>query len=329
MTRRQIVVTGGSGYIGAITTRMLLNKGYAVTVFDNLERGHREAVDARAQLIVGDLCDRTAIQAALQKIQPQAILHFAAYALVGESMADPMMYYRNNVVGGINLLDAMLQAGCRQIVFSSSCATYGQPEQLPIQETTPQNPTNPYGHSKLIFEQILNWHHKIKGILPTYLRYFNACGADDDLGEEHDPETHLIPNVLKVALGKKPYVEVFGNDYPTPDGTCVRDYIHVMDLANAHVLALEKGREGAFNLGTGSGISVNQVIESCRKITGLPIPVVYSPRRIGDPAELVASCEKARVELGWNPCCSTIDRIVRDAWAYSTRKPLNATTVCG
>jgi len=313
-------VTGGSGYIGAITTRMLLNKGYDVTVFDNLERGHREAVDVRAQLIEGNLCERAAILTALQKVRPQAILHFAAYALVGESMADPMMYYRNNVVGGINLLDAMLQVGCRQIVFSSSCATYGQPAQLPIEETTPQNPTNPYGHSKLIFEQILNWHYKVKGILPTYLRYFNACGADGELGEVHDPETHLIPNVLKVALGEKPHIEVFGNDYPTPDGTCVRDYIHVLDLANAHVLALEKGYEGAFNLGTGRGVSVNQVIESCRKITGRPIPVVYSPRRSGDPAELVASCEKARDGLGWNPCCSGIDRIVQDAWAYCIRR---------
>lgn len=320
MSQTRIFVTGGSGYIGAVTTRMLLERGFAVTVFDNIERGHREAIDVRAELIVGDLRQSTDIISALEKVRPQAVLHFAAYALVGESMSDPMKYYQNNVVGGLNLLDAMLRVDCKRIVFSSTCATYGEPEQLPIEETTTQNPTNPYGHSKLILEQILLWNQRVKGIQPTFLRYFNACGADGELGEDHKPETHLIPNVLKVALGQKPYVEVFGTDYPTPDGTCVRDYIHVLDLAEAHVRALETGKEGAFNLGTGIGVSVKQVIESCRKITGHPIPAVYLQRRCGDPARLVASGEKARLELGWRPYNSKIDQIVQDAWSYCVRR---------
>jgi len=314
--RKRIFVTGGSGFIGAVTTRLLLDRGYDVTVFDNLERGHRKSVDSRAHLIQGDLRNTSEIGNALKETLPDVVMHFAAYALVGESMSDPMMYYRNNVCGGVNLLDAMLAVGCKRIIFSSTCATYGVPMKLPIEEATPQNPTNPYGHSKLIFEQVLSWHRELKGVQPTFLRYFNACGADGDLGEDHDPETHLIPTVLKVALGQKPHIEVFGADYPTPDGTCIRDYVHVSDLANAHVLALEKEAQGAFNLATGVGVSVKEVVETCRQVTGHPIPVRAFPRRAGDPPILLASGKKARQVLEWVPHRSEIGQVVQDAWSF-------------
>lgn len=312
----KILVTGGSGYIGSVTVNQLLDKHHTVTVFDNLERGHRKSIDSRAELIVGDLRHSEDISRVMQDVRPDAVVHFAAYALVGESMSEPMMYYRNNVVGGINLLDGMLRVGCKRIIFSSTCATYGQPERLPIEESMEQNPTNPYGHSKLIFEQVVSWHQRLKGIQPVFLRYFNACGAEGEWGEDHEPETHLIPNVLKVALGLKPHVEIFGNDYPTPDGTCIRDYIHVRDLAAAHVLALEKGAVGAYNLGTGHGVSVNEVVEVCRHVSGHPIPVIVSPRRSGDPAILVASGAKARKELEWVPSRSDMAQIVQDAWIW-------------
>ena len=256
----------------------------------------------------------------MEQFHPYAVLHFAAYALVGESMCNPMMYYQNNIVGGLNLLDAMMRTACKRIILSSTCATYGDPEQFPITETTPQKPTNPYGHSKLVIEQILDWNRVINGIEPTYLRYFNACGAVGSLGEYHDPETHLIPNALKVALGEQSVAEIFGNDYPTPDGTCIRDYIHIRDLADAHVLALEKAKTGAYNLGTGVGVSVQEVIDSCQRITGRPIPVRYLPRRPGDPAILVASGDKAKRELNWEPKYSNIDQIISDAWAYHSKK---------
>jgi len=315
-TNKRVFVTGGSGFIGAVTTRLLLDRGYDVAVFDNLERGHHKSVDSRAHLICGDLRNTSEIRNALKGTLPDVVMHFAAYALVGESMSDPMMYYQNNVCGGINLLDAMMAVGCKRMILSSTCATYGVPANLPIEESAPQNPTNPYGHSKLIFEQILSWHQDLKGVQPTFLRYFNACGADGDLGEDHNPETHLIPNVLKVALGLKPHVEVFGDDYPTPDGTCIRDYIHVSDLANAHVLALEKEVQGAFNLGTGVGVSVKEVVESCRQVTGHPIPVRTFPRRAGDPPVLFASGKKARRVLGWVPQRSEINQVVSDAWTF-------------
>ena len=314
----RVLVTGGCGYIGAITTRVLLDKGYEVVVFDNLERGHRNSLDPRATLICGDLRHRSEIDRAMHEIRPDAVMHFAAYALVGESMSAPIKYYLNNVCGGIHLLDSMLNVGCKRIVFSSTCATYGIPEKVPIEEKDTQNPSNPYGHSKLIFEQILDWHARLKALEVTCLRYFNACGAWDTLGENHDPETHLIPNILNVALGKKLYLEVFGTDYPTPDGTCIRDYIHIRDLAEAHVLALSTKKTGAYNLGTGQGVSVNEVVDVCRKISGHAIPVIYSARRPGDPAILVASGDKARREMGWLPRYSTIDQIVSDAWTWQT-----------
>ena len=319
----RIFVTGGSGYIGSVVVRRLLERGDRVTVFDNLERGHRCNVPAEAKLIVGDLRNRDEILAAMREARPDAVVHFAAYALVGESMQDPQMYFDNNIRGGSNLLAAMADVGCDRIVFSSSCATYGDPDALPIEETMPQRPTNPYGYSKLVFEQMATWLQRQRGLKPTFLRYFNAAGAVPELGlgEDHEPETHIIPNVLKVALGQKEFVEVFGTDYPTPDGTCVRDYVHLEDLCSAHLLALDKGVVGALNLGTGRSASVLEIIEVCRRVTGHPIPVRLSPRRPGDPPSLYASGAKARRELGWNPTHSDIETIVRDAWAFHRAHP--------
>ena len=317
----KIVLTGGSGYIGSVTTELLCDDGHDVVVFDNLERGHREAVDPRARLVVGDLREPQAIRDVLAAVKPDAVVHFAAYALVGESMQDPHLYFENNVGGGLNLLDAMLRTGVRKIIFSSTCATYGQPETMPMTETLPQRPTNPYGESKLMFETALRWERERRGLQPVFLRYFNACGATEKYGEDHEPETHIIPNVLKVALGQAPAVPVFGDDYPTPDGTCIRDYIHIADLARAHILALEKDVAGPFNLGTGTGFSVRQVVETCREVTGHPIPVALSPRRPGDPACLVAGAEKAKQILGWNPKYPDLRTIVQHAWNWHRAHP--------
>ena len=300
---------------------MLCDAGNQVTVFDNLERGHIEAVDPRAQLIRGDLRNPGDIDAAMQAVRPDAVFHFAAYALVGESMADPMMYFQNNVGGGINLVDAMLKVGVKRIIFSSTCATYGQPDHLPMTEDLPQHPTNPYGESKLMLETVMRWQQERSGLEPTFLRYFNACGATEKHGEDHDPETHIIPNVLRVALGQADAVPVFGDDYATPDGTCVRDYIHIVDLARAHILALDKHALGPFNLGTGTGFSVMQIVQACRDVTGHPIPVKMSPRRPGDPAALVAGADKAAQVLGWMPARSDVHTVVRDAWAWHQRHP--------
>ena len=316
-----IFVTGGAGYIGSVTAELLLDAGHEVTVFDNLGRGHREAIDPRTAFIEGDLGDREAITDAVARTAPDAVMHFAAFALVGESMQDPAMYFDNNVIGGIHLAEAMVAAGVRKIVFSSTCATYGQPETVPITEDTLQRPQNPYGESKLMFEKILAWHQQIDGLQPVFLRYFNACGATEKFGEDHDPETHLIPLVLRVALGQRESVSIFGDDYDTPDGTCLRDYIHICDLAEAHRLALENDVSGPFNLGTGSGNSVLEVIETCREVTGHPIPAVRVERRPGDPARLVASADKARRELGWQPSRTDMRTIVESAWAWHRRHP--------
>jgi len=316
-----IFVTGGAGYIGSVTAELLLDAGHEVTVFDNLGRGHREAIDPRTAFIEGDLGDREAITDAVARTAPDAVMHFAAFALVGESMQDPAMYFSNNVIGGIHLAEAMVAAGVRKIVFSSTCATYGQPETVPITEDTLQRPQNPYGESKLMFEKILAWHQRIDGLQPVFLRYFNACGATEKFGEDHDPETHLIPLVLRVALGQRESVSIFGDDYDTPDGTCLRDYIHICDLAEAHRLALEKDVSGPFNLGTGTGNSVLEVIETCREVTGHPIPAVRVERRPGDPARLVASADKARRELGWQPTRTDMRTIVESAWAWHRRHP--------
>ena len=317
----KILLTGGSGYIGSVTTELLCDDGHAVTVFDNLERGHVEAVDPRARLIVGDLREPQPIRDAMRDLKPDAVVHFAAYALVGESMQEPLKYFENNVGGGLHLLDAMLRTGVKKIIFSSTCATYGQPDVLPMTEALPQRPTNPYGESKLMFETALRWEQARRGIQPTFLRYFNACGATEKYGEDHEPETHLIPNVLKVALGQAPAVPVFGDDYDTPDGTCIRDYIHIVDLARAHILALEKDVSGPFNLGTGTGFSVQQVIETCRAVTGHPIPADVSPRRPGDPAGLVAGADKAKDVLGWKPRYPDLKTIVQHAWNWHRAHP--------
>jgi UDP-glucose 4-epimerase len=317
----RVLVTGGAGYIGSVTTELLLDGGHEVVVFDNLERGHREAVDERAELIVGDLRDADPIRKAMVKVKPAAVLHFAAYAYVGESMENPTLYFRNNVTGGIHLADAMLAAGVTRIIFSSTCATYGQPDRMPMTEDIPQRPTNPYGESKLMFERILTWLQHQKGFRPVFLRYFNAAGATRKFGEDHDPEPHIIPRVLMAAAGTIHKVMIFGEDYDTPDGTCIRDYIHIADLAQAHILALESDQTGAFNLGNGEGYSVKQVVEVAGKVTGHAIPVELAPRRAGDPARLVASALKARKELGWNPRYPDLRTIIQHAWDWQQQHP--------
>jgi UDP-glucose 4-epimerase len=317
----KILVVGGAGYIGSVCAELLLDKGHTVSIFDNLSEGHRAAVDPRAQFVEGDLKDRQLIETTLSKQRPDAVMHFAANALVGESMLNPSKYFRNNVASGLNLLDAMVAAGVRKIIFSSTCAIFGPPEKLPIDETTPKQPINPYGESKLAFEKILRWYDQIHGVRFVVLRYFNAAGASAKFGEDHRLETHLIPNVLKVALGEKENVEVFGTDYETPDGTCIRDYIHIIDLAQAHILALGASQSDFYNLGTGGGASVREVIDSCRKVTGRKIDVVEKPRRPGDPPRLIASSEKIKRDLGWKPQFQSLDAILESAWKWHQKFP--------
>jgi len=317
----KVLVTGGAGYIGSVSTAQLLQAGHDVVVFDSLELGHRAAVDPRAELIVGDLRDEAAIASALIETRPDAVMHFAAYALVGESMNYPERYFRNNLVGGINLVEGMLKADVSRIVFSSTCATYGQPESVPISEAEDQSPTNPYGESKLALESVLAWHHRCHGTNAILLRYFNACGATEDLGEDHDPETHIIPLLLQTAQGRREGFKIFGTDYDTPDGTCIRDYVHIVDLAQAHILAL--GHDGceAFNLGNGQGYSVQEVIDCAERITGKSIEAETAQRRPGDPPRLVAEANKAWDILGWKPEFSTLESIVDSAWAWHEKNP--------
>ncbi len=317
----KIFVVGGAGYIGSICVELLLDEGHEVIVFDNLTEGHRLAVDERAAFIGGDLARREEISRALQETKPEAVMHFAANALVGESMQNPSKYFRNNVGAGINLLDAMLEAGVNRFVFSSTCATFGPPERVPIDETLPQRPINPYGESKLMFEKVLRWYDEIHGLKFVALRYFNAAGATAKFGEDHRCETHLIPNVLKVALGQKPQVEIYGTDYETPDGTCIRDYIHILDLSRAHILALGAKESAFYNLGTGGGASVREVIDVCREVTGNEIPVVEKPRRPGDPPRLIAASEKIKRELGWKPQFEDIRAIIESAWKWHLKFP--------
>lgn len=317
----KILVTGGAGYIGSVTSELLLDAGHEVAIFDSLEYGHRDAVDSRAVLIEGDLRDREGVSRTMGDVKPDAVVHFAAYALVGESMTHPERYFGNNVVGGINLADAMLDHDVERIVFSSTCATYGQPETVPITEDTPQRPTNPYGESKLVYEKMLEWYGKIHGMKAVFLRYFNACGATEKFGEDHAPETHLIPIVLKTALGQREKVSIFGDDYDTPDGTCLRDYIHIADLAQAHILALGSDQTGAFNLGTGTGFSVKEVIDVSREATGCEIPVEIAPRRGGDPACLIAAADRAASVLGWRPAYPDLRTIVQSAWQWHRAHP--------
>jgi UDP-glucose 4-epimerase len=321
----RILVVGGAGYIGSHVARFLRSRGHTVRVFDNLSLGHAAAVPPD-ELIVGDLADIPAIETALADHRIDAVMHFAANALVPESVADPAKYYRNNVTGTLNLLDAMRYRGVNRLVFSSSCATYGIPDRVPMTEDTPQRPINPYGFTKLVIERALADYAPAYGLGSTSLRYFNASGASDDasIGEDHTPETHLIPIVLQAALGQRPSVMVCGTDYPTPDGSCVRDYIHVDDLADAHLRALERvepGQARFYNLGTGVGASVRQVIEAAKAVTGIDIPVIEGPRRPGDPPELVAAADLARDELGWTPRFTDIREIVATAWRWHAQNP--------
>ena len=317
----RILVVGGAGYIGSVCAELLLDEGHGVSIFDNLSEGHRRALDPRAEFVEGDLADRQSIEKTLAKQRPDAVMHFAAHALVGESMQNPSKYFRNNIANGLNLLDAMVSAGVDKIIFSSTCAIFGPPERVPIDETTPPRPINPYGESKLAFEKILRWYGEIHGLKFVSLRYFNAAGASAKFGEDHRVETHLIPNVLKAALGEKQHVEIFGTDYETPDGTCIRDYIHILDLARAHILALQSAESDFYNLGTGGGASVREVIDCCRKVTGRKIEIVEKPRRPGDPARLIASSEKIKRELGWKPQFQFLDAIIESAWKWHQKFP--------
>jgi UDP-glucose 4-epimerase len=327
-TKPTILVTGGAGYIGSHAVLALQQSGYGVVVLDNLVYGHREIVERslKAELIVGSTDDRPLLDQIFASHDIAAVIHFAAYAYVGESVTDPAKYYRNNVVGTLTLLEAMLAASIKNFVFSSTCATYGVPKTIPIPEDHPQAPINPYGASKLMVERILADFSAAYDLKSVYFRYFNAAGADPDglTGEDHDPETHLIPLVLLTALGKREAISVFGTDYPTPDGTCIRDYIHVTDLATAHVLGLEYllkgGSTEVFNLGNGSGFSVKQVIESAEQVTGRSIKVVEGDRRPGDPPALVGSSDKARQVLGWQPQYPDITEILTHAWKWHKQR---------
>ena len=319
-----VFVTGGAGYIGSHVVRLLLEAGHGVRVYDNLSQGHRAAVPADV-LCEGDLMDEARLADALAD-GFDCVIHFAAHCYVGESMENPEKYYRNNVVGSLRLASAMRKAGVGRIVFSSSAATYGLPRETPIPEDHPQRPINPYGQTKLDFERTLAYYADAYGLGYAALRYFNASGAAADaaIGEDHDPETHLVPIVLQVALGQRQRVEIYGTDYPTPDGTCIRDYVHVCDLAQAHILAMEAIQPGvglAFNLGNGSGYSVRRVIEVARTVTGREIPAVESPRRPGDPPELVASSARIMEELNWKPEYPDLDTIIETAWRWHQSHP--------
>ena len=316
-----VFVTGGAGYIGSVCVSELCNAGHQVTVLDNLSEGHRSAVDPRAQFVQLDLEDRDRVAEAVKGSEAEAVIHFAAYALVGESMTNPSKYFRNNVGNAINLPDAAVAAGVRKFVFSSTCATYGPPDKIPMDEGLPQRPINPYGESKLMFEKVLRWYHELHGLEFVAFRYFNAAGASPAFGEHHRIETHLIPLVLQVALGKRSHIDILGSDYPTPDGTCIRDYIHITDLAQAHIQALRPGVCGYFNLGNGEGFSVRQVVAACEKVTGIKIPFLDKPRRAGDPPRLVASAQKAVQELGWKPQYPRIEEIISTAWDWHKRHP--------
>jgi UDP-glucose 4-epimerase len=319
----KLLVTGGAGYIGSIVASKLLAADHEVVVLDNLERGHRAAVPPDARLVIEDLLDGDAVSAVLRE-GFDGVLHFAALALVGESVAHPERYYRTNVGGTLNLLDAMRAADVRRLVFSSTCAVYGQPDEVPIPETAPPRPANAYGASKLAVDGMIGDFCLAHGLGAVSLRYFNVAGASSGFGEDHEPETHLIPNVLKTALGIRQSVEIYGTDYPTPDGTAIRDYIHVDDLAAAHLLALDGSREGEhriFNLGNGNGFSVRQVIAAAKQVTGVELPVLEAPRRPGDPPMLVAASERIRSELGWVASKPALADMLADAWEFARAHP--------
>ncbi len=320
----KILVVGGAGYIGSHMVKMLLSSGYEVVTFDNLENGFRDAV-LGGEFVHADLADREALAEVFSTHDFSAVMHFASHIQVGESMQNPGKYYQNNVANTLNLLDAMVAAGVDAFIFSSTAAIFGEPEYIPIDEKHPKNPINPYGLSKWMIEQILMDFDKAHGLKSCCLRYFNAAGADPEgeLGERHDPETHLIPLVLQAASGRREHITVFGKDYDTPDGTCIRDYIHITDLCQAHLLALEKLMAGAdsmaYNLGNGQGFSVQEVIDAARKVTGRQIPVIESERREGDPARLVADATMARQQLGWQPQYAELETIIEHAWHWEQR----------
>ncbi|MBK1646666.1 UDP-glucose 4-epimerase GalE [Thiocapsa imhoffii] len=321
---QQVLVTGGAGYIGSHACKALAHAGYTPVTLDNLVYGHRWAV-RWGPLVAGDIADRACLDALIERHRPTAVLHFAAYAYVGESVQDPGKYYRNNVAGTLTLLEALRDHGIPHLIFSSTCATYGVPEQIPIDEQHPQHPINPYGASKLMIERMLADFDTAHGLKSIALRYFNAAGADPnaEIGEAHDPETHLIPLVLDAAAGRRPAITIFGDDYPTPDGTCIRDYIHVTDLAQAHVRALQALEQGAdstrYNLGNGHGFSVREVIDQAARVTGRPIPVERGPRRPGDPPRLIGDATRIRRDLGWQPQSADLETILHTAWRWHQR----------
>ena len=323
---KTILVAGGAGYIGSHMVALLVEKGYDVVVVDNLRTGHWQAVKGARKLYVGDLRDAAFLDTVFSENHIDGVINFAAYSLVGESVTNPLKYYGNNVAGSQSMLTAMKEHGVDKIVFSSTAATYGEPEKQPIEECDRTDPTNPYGATKLAIEGMLKWCDKAYGIHYVALRYFNAAGSNPDvgIGEDHNPESHLIPLVMKTALGQRDHIGIFGDDYPTPDGTCVRDYIHVRDLAEAHLLALEHlektGESGVFNLGSGDGYSVKEIIDTARRITGKAIPAVVEPRRAGDPSVLIASNHKAAEVLGWTPKRG-LEEIIADAWTWHSGHP--------
>jgi len=318
-----ILIAGGAGYIGSVTAAQLLASGYEVVVYDDLSRGHRLAVPPKAVFVQAELGATGTLVRTFKKYRVDAVMHFAAHSQVPESMTFPEIYYENNVVVGKRILDAMRQADVNFIIFSSTCATFGDPETIPIHEQVPQHPAHPYGETKLAFERMLHWYHQIHGLNYSILRYFNAAGAAYGLGEDHRPESHLIPLVLQVALGQRDKIAVFGNDYPTPDGTCIRDYIHIADLAQAHILAMEKKRNEAshFNLGNGSGYRVREVIDGARRVTGHPIPEYLAARRPGDPPRLIGDNKKIKRELGWEPRFPSLEEMIATAWEWHRRNP--------
>jgi len=319
----RILVTGGAGYIGGTVARLLLAGGDGVTVYDNLSHSKRAAVAPGAEFVEGDVADRALLEKTLRAGRFDGVMHFAALIEAGESMQKPEIYFRNNTAGTLTLLEAMLATGQKRLVFSSTAACYGEPETTPIAEDAKLAPTNAYGESKLMVEQMLGWFNRIHGLRYASLRYFNVAGAMEGYGEAHEPESHLIPLVLDVALGRKKSIQVFGEDYPTRDGTCIRDYIHVRDLADAHLLALaalEKRDRVIYNIGNGQGFTVREVIESARRVTGRAIAVEARARRAGDPAVLVASSEKIKRELGWKPRFAELDTIVRSAWEWQQKR---------
>lgn len=319
----KVMVTGGAGYIGSITAEVLLAHDHEVVVFDNLSQGHRDAVPEDATWVLGDLSLPEQIRAAIAVHRPDAVMHFAARSLVGESMTQPFPYLRDNVVNGLNLVEACVEAGVDRFVLSSTANLFGCPASALIDEQSVISPGSPYGESKATLERALHWVSQARGLRYVSLRYFNAAGASEERGEHHDPETHLIPLVLQVAAGRREHITLFGDDYDTPDGTCIRDYVHVLDLAEAHALALiaVEGGNRIYNLGNGVGFSVKEVIDTARRVTGKPIPAEVGPRRPGDPARLVASSERIRKELGWRPQYGDLEQIIASAWRWQQRFP--------